>query len=511
MSDIHQDTSTAFVVYVPPNGSDTTVESCLRLGASPAVSTADESKTYADAVAVANKVDVLASQTYSTSPGIALVTPGTINLVAAGGVNASCGNYSNSTFGPSYTVTQDGSLVVNATYTHQGVDTLGLWSTVSFNQASNVAVNFVPIQASFATTLLANYALQGPVVLSNNYGLMWSSTLGWSVTAQMARVINIGWRTVVANAKDGSNNQYYTKDQAANTAQGFSWTVPKKDKYKDFDTWQEKYCRLVNKLALATDALAIVYSAIGLGIAEAGHPKTVQGWLTVAEPMAIVCAAADVILASMGLWMGAWVDTQAANTVANAGATSLVLGDGTGVLKTGDDKAAPAVSVIAKTKQVTLSADDPDKGNMLCVDGDCGVFLGKWDKALVSVTDDGLMLKFGNTVSIFLSSDGIVLNAGTHSVNIEDSGISISGQKVTIEAAMAEIDALQTQLAAAQKGVTAANKAAAEASKVAQQAVGTATKLKKEVEAALRKLKETADAATAAAAGAANATPAPTP
>ncbi len=197
--------NTAFVVYVPPNSSlsdPTSVESCIRLGAGPTSSTADEEKTYKDVVSKADTLSGLSAETYNTNPGIALLTRGTINLVAAGGVNTTCGHFSSSTIGPSYTVTKDGSQIISASYTSKP----GVWATASFNQASTVAVSTVPLQASFQTALISQ-TLSGPIIFNNSYGLMFSSTAGLSVTAQLARIVNVGYRTVVSNKVDGSNNE----------------------------------------------------------------------------------------------------------------------------------------------------------------------------------------------------------------------------------------------------------------------------------------------------------------
>jgi hypothetical protein len=486
MSDIAEDDNTAFVVFVPPNNGDKTFESCLRMGAPPTSSTADEKTTYNDAVSKSDNLSQLSAETYNLTAGIALITPGTINLVAAGGVNSTSGSVTNSTNGSSYTVTQDGSPIISATYTHKGIDTLGLWSTVSFNSASTVAVNTVPVQASFGTALAA-YSLQGPVVLSNQWGLMWNSTIGWSVAAQLARVVQVGWRTVVSYNTEGVSNQYYTAKQAQSTAAGFQWTVPIQGKYADFDALQLKYCKLINKLALATDALAVVYSAIGLIGAECGSPSAVHTWLDFAEPMAILCSAANGILAGMGLWLGARVDSWAADPDTptdpkapppdpnphNVGATQLTLGDGTTTLQTGEDKKAPAVNLNRESKQITLSTDDPDKGLTLRLDGDKGGTWGKAGKAMISLTDDSAILKYGKDaqeVSVQVSAKGVLLKAPNHSVNVTSSEITITGQSITIEGVTTAIDTLSHQIAATQKGLEAANKAAADAADAAAEA-----------------------------------------
>ncbi len=117
--------------------------------------------------------------------------------MAAGAVNTTCGtSYTNSTSGSSYTVTQAKSgTIVSASYTSS--DLFGWWSTSSFNKAVTVSVNTVPLQASIVVG--PTYSVSGPLVLSNNIGLMWNSTVGFSVTATLARTTAFGWHTIVTN------------------------------------------------------------------------------------------------------------------------------------------------------------------------------------------------------------------------------------------------------------------------------------------------------------------------
>jgi hypothetical protein len=323
--DIPEHDSRAFVVYVPPNNGNKTFESCLRLGAGPkSQSTQDETNTYNDAVAAAERLSGLSLETYQSSNGIALLTPGTINFIAADAVNTSCGNYTHSTIGDSYVVTQDpGGAIVSASYTRQ----VGLWATSTFNQATTVSVNTVPLQASIA--FAPSYSLAGPLVLTNNAGLTWNNTIGYAVTAQLARTVNIGWRSVVSTKADGSNNAYFTVDQASSTGAGFKWTVPVATNYTDFDNMQKKFCAVVNVAAVVVDALALAYATAGLIEADNKSPAQVQAWLKAAEPVAILCTALDGILAVAGVVLGYIVDHKTDdNNADNIGATAIKVNDG---------------------------------------------------------------------------------------------------------------------------------------------------------------------------------------
>jgi hypothetical protein len=442
MSDTVEDDSRAFVVYVPPNNGDKTFESCLRLGAGPLLpntSTVDEIKTFGDAVAASQTLSQLSSPTYTVSNGIALLTPGTINLVAAGGVNTTSGSYTNSVSGPSYTVTQDSGNkdIISATYTSK----VGTWATASFNQAVTVSVNTVPLQASIV--LGPTYAVSGPLTLSNNWGLMWNSTVGFSVTATLARVTNIGWRTIVSNDWDGSNNQYYTAEQASSTAAGFNWTVPVKGLYQPFDDRQKVLCEVINGFAVAVDALAVVYAAVGLGIANNASPESVQKWLKAAEPIAIACTAGNGILAALGvLFSYIWVDEQAKPTnPANKGATTFTIGDGTYLLSTGDAAEGPTIYL--------------DRGLGLTA-------LGKKDKYL-ALNDDSIVLTFGADIKVTLDKTSVKLTAKDHSITVANDGIAIAGQKVTIEATTLKSNSLDAKFASMQEQLDKTNQAAATA------------------------------------------------
>jgi hypothetical protein len=341
MDTLEDDANQVFMIFVPSlPGTDNTIESCIRLGSSPAASnqeTADENKTYSDAVGVAEALSGLSLDAYQSANGIALLTPGTITQVAANGVNTTCGNYSHSTIGDSYVVTQNTSngkpsYIVSASYTYQP----GLWATVSFNQATTVTVNVLPLQASILVG--PSYSVNGPLTFTNSIGAMWNSTIGFSVNAQLARVTNIGWRTIVSNDWDGSSNQYYTLKQTSTNAAGFSWTVPMALRsgtnggwsYKQYDELQNTWCKAVTLAAVATDALAVAYALAGAIIADSGSPEKVKSWLKGGEPVAIICTALDGLLCVGGILLSyLFVDKQAKDANdANSCPTSITMGDG---------------------------------------------------------------------------------------------------------------------------------------------------------------------------------------
>jgi hypothetical protein len=514
---VEQTDSQVFVVYVPPTGSDTTVESCLRLGGGPPQgAVTDETVTYGDVVGRANPLTHL-SPTYNTSSGIALLTPGVINLVAAGGVNTTSGVFSGntiasstSTIGSAYDVMLDpsGGHVISATYTNND---LGTWATASFNRASTTAVTTVPLQASL-TTAIASYALSGPIAFNNAYGVTFGSMIGLAFTAQLARVTNIGWRTIVSNQWDGSNNAYYTKDQQSTTSAGFAWSVPVTDKYASFDSMQNRWCTVVNVGTAVVDLLALGYSVWGAGASTAGSPSDVQAFLAAAEPMAIVCTALNGLLAVAAFALGIIVDNFVADTKRpqppnphNAGATSFTVLDGNAKLQTGDDDAAPSLNLIDVTvgaappytrtpvKQITLAAANSETGPRIRITGMNGlmgadqqpgkdsVTLGKATKGVLTASDDCLLLEFGtgeSAVSIKLDANGILLSAGTHSINVTSNGIQIAGQTLTMAA---------TNQAASQAATSAtrAAEAAGRARDQAHNAAERARRIQEAVDAAL--------------------------
>lgn len=442
MSDIQEDDNNNFVIFVPPYGSNKAAESCLRLGAGPFASqlaTADENTTYNDAVATAQALGPLSLEKYQPTSGIALLTPGTINLVAAGGVNTTCGNYSYSTIGSSYSVTQDpdSKRIVSASYTSNN---LGMWATSSFNQAATVSVNTVPLQASIV--LGPTYSVSGPISLSNNWGAMWSSTFGWSVTAQLARNVAIGWRTVVVTDSDGSTNQYYTPEQGQSTGAQFKWMVPVAGKYASFDLMQKVYCRVVNAASLAASAIAEVYALVGAAKAHSGTPSDVQGWLKAAEPIAIACTVIDSLCWAAGVVLGFIVDYQARDeNPDNDGATTFTIGDGTYLLSTGDAA----------------------KGPTLYLDRDAGLTsLGKKDKYL-ALSDDNIVITFGADIKVTLNKTSVKLTAKDHSITVANDGIAIAGQKVTIDATTFKNHSLDAKFDSMQEQLDKANQAAATA------------------------------------------------
>jgi hypothetical protein len=504
MTDIKEDDGTAFVIHVPqPSSGDTTIESCLRLGTS---TLPDETTTYQHAASEAQGLTGLSWETYHLTSGIALVTPGTINLVAAQGVNMTSGSsFTNSTTGSSYTVTQEphAGHIISASYTDK--EAFGLWTTSSYNQASTVSVNTTLLQASLGLGLFCT--VSGPLTCSNTWGGTWSSVAGLSVTGTLAKVVNVGAHTIVSNAFSGSNNEYYTADQASSTAAGFKFMVPVTGKYATFDTAQQLYCGLVEALALATSVAATVYAAAIAGKEDGGSPSDVQSWLKEAQLMAGICTTANGVLCAAGLVLGLLVDLQAGDpdlpaiNPNNVGATWLKIGDGNAVLRTGSDKQAPALNLEASgTKQITLSTDDPATGTMLRLDGKTGVTLGKTGKALITMTDSSLVLQFGNSASVTLDATGIVLNAGSQSVTVKSDGVTIAGQSVTIEAVMLQMNSLLIEIKSGLAGLVSANQMAAALAMLAAEAQRLAAEAAAQVAAALRLAEAVARAARAAAA-----------
>ncbi len=513
-TDAVEDTSTAYVVYVPANGSDTTVESCLRLGAGPSSqSTTDETTTYSNFVKASNALSGLSASHYNTHSGIALVTPGAINLLAAGGVNTTSGSYTNSTIGSSYTVTQDPTTkeIVSANYTNNNY---GLWTTASFSQeASNVAVNTIPLQASLQ--LGVSYSLSGPLSFANSCGASFNSAIGWSVSAQLARSVAIGWRTAVSYAADGSNNEYYTKAQASNTGAGFSWTVPAAGpSYLAFDAMQETWCKLVNKAALASNVVAALYAVSGASIALDGSPAAVQTWLKGAEPIAIICTTINAILGAMGLVLGYMVDQQAGSVATQVGATTFDLGAGRAVLKTKASIAAnsaPILTLDANSKQIVLATNESSPAApKLLLDGTGGLIgLGKGVGGPQITMGDQFVLQLGTTSSIVLNATGITLASGGHTISIGSGGIAIAGTTITIDGTTSKIGSLETQISNVVQGLAEVKDAAQQAdlalaatdmltSEALEQATAALDAAKKAAEAAAEALNTAKEAALAA-------------
>jgi hypothetical protein len=497
---IIQDDNTVFVVYVPPT-TDAGAESCLRLGAGPAQShndTTDEHTTYNDAVGQAPGLSQLSWQTYSNSSGIALVTPGTINMVGTGGVNITSGPAGNtiSTIGKSYSVIADGSQVIQASYT----DKFGLWSTSNYTQASSVSVNTNLLQASIGLGMM--YGVSGPLTCANTWGAMWQSTAGVVVTAQVAKVIAIGARTVVSNAVNGANNEYYTKEQASSTAATFTWQVPVAASYAAFDAMQKVYCIVVDAAAIATSAAAGLYAAVGAGIADFGSPSAVQGWLKDAQPMALACTIIDGLLLAAGLVLGHLVDVQCDNAnPLNMNATTFVIAPGSAVLNTKTSlvdsapRTAPALVLDANTPEITLSLDNVLTGAMLSLTPKLITLGTEGRKAVISMSDDSLVLQFGPTASVTLDAKGIHLSAGGHSVDVTSTSVAIAGQNITIEGAIAQINALQAQvsnkntgLAATAEVASTANAAAVKVQEAADVLTKQAAAMQRDIAAVKRKL-----------------------
>lgn len=462
--DIDQDDTTAFVVYVPPHGSDTTFESCLRLGAAPGVSnqnaTTDEKKTYSDAASAAHGLTGLSWETYNPTAGIALVTPGTINLVAAQGVNMTSGSsFTNSTTGTSYTVIQGraGGPIVSATLTDG--------DTSTFNTTNTVSINTTDLLASIGVGMM--YGVTGPLTCSNTWGAAWSSTVGLSVTSTFAKVINVGLRTVVSNAFDGSNNEYYTAAQAASTAATFTWKVPTEG-YASFDAMQKIYCALVAAAAAATSVAAAAYAAAGAIHAARGRPSEVQAWLKKAQTIGMTCTIIDGILCAAGLVLGILTDVYTDDDAPmNVNATSFILGKGSAELKTkkqvtGAPGTAPALLLDADQKMIILSLDDVFSGAALILDGkEKMITLGTTDKAQVTLMDDCLILEFGETAKIRLDAQGVHLHSGGSGIDVTSSEIKIAGPNVTTEGTMIKITSLQAEIAMVMQGIAAIQTAAA--------------------------------------------------
>jgi hypothetical protein len=314
---------------------------------------------------------------------------------------------------------------------------------------------------------------------------MFTSNVGLGVTTNLAHSVTIGRRTVVTYATDGSINQYYTKNQASNTGAGFSWTVPVALNFKPFDEAQETYCRLVNAAAIVTDLIGIAYAAAGLGIARHQSPQNVQTWLGAAAPVAVTCMGLNGILTVLGLVLGHWMDTQTASTAANAGATSLELGEGTAVLKTkavmapATKTAAPMLSLDATAKQIVLETDEAGGKPRLRLDGNAGeAKLGTKDQVEITLSDASIILKFKDKGTITMSSTGIIMQAGTggtlHSITVKDGAIDIAGTTINIDGTTTNISTLEAKVTAAEKGLVTANKAVADAAKLAADAVTAA-------------------------------------
>jgi hypothetical protein len=142
MTDIAEDDTAAFVVYVPPTpATDTTpedlsVESCIRLGTG---GTADESTVLGDA-------NVSDSTGVAGNNGIALITGGTLDMVASQGVYTYSGATGSVAWGNAYTATGgcDASYALGDTLAYYCGLTTWAYALATLNINSGIDVNVPP-------------------------------------------------------------------------------------------------------------------------------------------------------------------------------------------------------------------------------------------------------------------------------------------------------------------------------------------------------------------------------
>jgi hypothetical protein len=463
-------TDNAYVVYVPPSttGSttDNTIESCLRLGATHP----DETTTYSDVCSSTDTFYALSS-TYQGSNGIALLTPGSINMVAAGGVSTTCSSNTFSTAGPSYSVTAEPndpnnptpsnvSKIITASLTEKFG---GEWITSGFTQAGSVSVT-TNYQASF--TAASSYSFAGGLSFSNGFTGSFSTGSGASVSVPL-QILNVSvqWNSVSTQWPNGNGPQF--QESGGCTANGFSFVVPEEGNanVKSFRRLRDMYLVIVGVANIATDLLVTAYAMAGGIMADEDGPGSVQHYLEAAMPISIACTALNGALCAMGLALG--VMQLILFKEDSDQATALAITPGTLQLKTGEVNAAPALTLKnpkappigptpigpVNSPRITLSIGDPGETAALEMHRAGLTVHGNKDKGTVTMNDSGLELKFGNDVSITLGDSGITLAAQGHSISVANDKVAITGQQVSIDALQTALSGLAAQLEASSKGL----------------------------------------------------------
>jgi len=407
------------------------VESCMRLG----VAHADEEIVYKKVTSSATKFLQLDDR-YSKDPGIAMLTPGTINLIASEGVNMVSNSNSMSTSGSTYAVTADPKtdLVISAALLDKK---FGGWVTESFTRASTVSVS-TNFQTAFSLT--ASYAFSGGLTLSNIVGVSFTNVLGISINQSIGMGISIdGW--AMTTTVSGETYDYGSEsNECMARKHKFGIIEPSKQPvYAVYEKAEKAYVVIAQGLAIAASAASAVYAATVAGLAQ-HQPSKVKSALHVGEDIGIACIVANALVTAASVILGIiQIAAQKAVNATPAGTS----------FEMAKDKIAleikPTTKALVEPTKITLEADAT---NFIHLSTASGVEINASANSIAKVTPTGIELSFGGgNASVKLDSAGLTLTFGTNKIEMTATGIKITGPAPgVVDIAAAGVDIKGTTL-----------------------------------------------------------------
>lgn len=424
-SPIAQSDNQAFVVYVPPLPStkpntdpDNTVQSCLRLG----VFHPDEEITYNNVTAASTTF--LQLDAYSSTNGIAMLTPGTISLIATEGVSMLSKSNSSSTTGMTYSVTADP--FTNQVISAELLDKkFGGWVNESFSRATEVSIN-TSFQTAFS--LSANYEFSAGLAFSNVLGVSYENVVGINVSQTLGMGISIEAGNMTTTI--GGETYDYGADLKDSMADRHRLAILE-DKHAPglctkYENAEKVYVLLAQILAAAAAAASAIYAATIAGLSE-HEPSKVKGALNIGEEIGIACVTANGLVTAAGIVLGI---LQMRAHQASKGITRFEMAKGS-VALFGDANTTFFVGKKPEKAPVPPATAgtpiDPGKDSIWIETG-VGIKMKAEDKSITNVTKDGIELSFDNgNATVKMDANGLTLKLGTNTIKMTNKGIEIKG------------------------------------------------------------------------------------